>query len=209
MGLTYIFRGFHTRATVPLNQLSLQRYRASAADPSRCSGSNNFLSQEMVSRATTTTCVEALKSHCEECAALDAILKTFGGLRSATTDLVIYEDSIGFPDEQQQQRELELVRLSDDANLSEANNTQKELLGDTGSDEAVRWARERLHEYGDKALHPSCKPMLDTLLQIRIVQIVAPEEIGLHINSSHETGSYCVLSHCWGTRPLLQTLCCT
>jgi hypothetical protein len=76
------------------------------------------------------------------------------------------------------------------------------ISGDTGSDQAIAWARQQL----DRCLsqHSACVPMACHVLPTRILRISGPKEVSLYV-TTNETSHYMCLSHCWGQLPVLQT----
>jgi hypothetical protein len=76
------------------------------------------------------------------------------------------------------------------------------ISGNTGSDQAVAWARRELEVCLSQ--HNACAHTKCNRLPTRVLRIDGPKDVKLHVTAT-EVSPYLCLSHCWGKVPIVTT----
>jgi hypothetical protein len=89
------------------------------------------------------------------------------------------------------------------------SETLPDAPGDTGSSRTMAWLRNRLDECDTSSEHGNCghqSMSLPPILPSRVVEIIGPNTVRLHVTERGERGLYICLSHSWGGKQPITTI---
>jgi len=74
-----------------------------------------------------------------------------------------------------------------------------------GSFQAIQWIRSQLAVCSSSPDHASCQSERIPRLPARVLELVGPTQVRLHVSKQNEAARYACLSHCWGSVQPLKT----